>query len=59
MSKLLTLLVVDESENIAVEDVEALLVELLGTDDDDDIVITDSGRTIYAAESVDQIAVNR
>lgn len=58
MSKLLTLPVFDEAENVAVEDVEALLVDLLGTDFED-IVITDSGRTVYAPESIEQISVNR
>jgi hypothetical protein len=58
MSKLLTLPVVDEAENVGIEDVEALLVELLGTDFED-TVITDSGRTVYVAENVDQVAVNR
>jgi len=58
MAKLLTLPVVDEADNIAAEDVEALLGEILGLDFED-TVITDSGRTIYVAESVDQITVNR
>lgn len=58
MTKLLTLPVVDENDNVGIEDVEVLLTEILGVDFED-IVITDSGRTVYASENIQQIAVNR
>lgn len=58
MAKLLTLPVVDDTENVSAEDVEALLTELLGPDFED-TVITNSGRVLYVSESIDQVSVNR
>lgn len=58
MAKLLTLPVVDEAENAAPDDIEALLVELLG-DSFEDTVITDSGRVLYVSTETETKTVNR
>jgi hypothetical protein len=52
MAKLLTVPVVDDSEQIAASDVEVLIVELVG-DEFEDTVITDSGRVLYVSAGVD------
>lgn len=59
MMKLLTLPTTDELDNVGAEDVGALLLELLGPNFEDTVVITDSGRTVYVSEGIDQVLVNR
>ena len=57
MANLLTLPVTDEG-NVVLDDVAALLGELLG-DDFEDVVISNNGEVVYAGESFDRKTVNR